>query len=106
MPVDGEADDEKRKDDHEESRGAAVPAEVEMAGAGGQQRQDHRKDRARFHAWLTIPSKCGRSLSNVTLRSSGTSRAPAVTLMTFASPPPPPPISIWHCSATPPPPPS
>src|ERR1700682_5372367 len=88
MPVYGDADHEERHDDDEKCRGPAPPAEGEMASAGKKERQDHCGDRAgyRFHGRLSNPSKCGASLSNVVLRSSGTRRVRAVTVMKFESP--------------------
>src|SRR5260221_1685705 len=86
VPVDGDADHEERHDDGEEGRGAASPAEVEVAGTGKKQRQDHCGDRAASHTRLSTLSKWGASLSKVVLRSSGTTRVRAVTVMKFESP--------------------
>src|SRR5258708_14144899 len=65
VPVDGDADHEERNDDGEEGRRSPSPAEVEVAGTGKKQCQDHCGDRPASHPRLSPLSNRGPTFSTV-----------------------------------------
>src|SRR2546428_1545627 len=89
IAVDGRADREHEHDDDEKGDRPCALAEIKVACGGDEICEHDRRDGTAAHdpakSFRTF-LKCGCSLSNVTSKSSGTTRVRSGTVMKFESP--------------------